>query len=282
MARRAPQGGEKSGVATYLWGQDFKILVDCLVLGNSLDENGVKVTKTICVNSDTRKMNAHLLLEKFWSIVKVEHATLPDHLEDTEIKRLKGVYSKIQAWKLFAGHGDDQFDRMVLLEADMLVRANIEKVGQDHPEVIKLVQSGKTGSHLRLAMRQLSVYQDSFEALWDFATQLSRECGLPTVNVTMEHSEHGDHPARVHFHVFLGTDLKGGFGLTTQPQPYTVARESSRTHDDWLGVSAEVSRTRLGSTIFQAVPTRSYYVAGPKFGSFFKRGTSEPIENVTS
>jgi hypothetical protein len=47
-------------------------------------------------------------------------------------------------------------------------------------------------------MRRLFVYKVPFEDVWDFATQCSRDCGLPTLTVTIEHDEHGSDSARVH------------------------------------------------------------------------------------
>jgi hypothetical protein len=125
------------------------------------------------------------------------------------------------------------------------------------------------------------VYKDSFEDLWEFATQLSGECGLPTVNVTMEHSEHGDHPARVHFHVFLGIELKGGVGFTTQPQVVHIRNSRFIWNRISPNVKPTITQRKSWGTIFTAVATGSYYVAGPKFGSILKRGTSEPIEDLT-
>ena len=125
----APQDYTKCAVATYLWGKDTRILVDCLVLGYSLDHHGVKARKEICVNEDTRENNMHRLLERFWQIIPVQHAELPKHLKGTEIDRLKGVYSKMQTWKIFAGEGSDHLDRVALLDADMRVRANIDEPG---------------------------------------------------------------------------------------------------------------------------------------------------------
>ena len=69
-----------------------------------------------------------------------------------------------------------------------------------------------TGASLRFQLKR-QVYRDAFEHLWLFANTLASKHDFAMVNVTLEHSEHSDHKARVHFHIFVGLDLTGGMGF---------------------------------------------------------------------
>ena len=152
-------------------------------------------------------------------------------------------------------------------------------LGQDDPEVIKIVQSGATGPILRAEMRRLAVYVDAFESLWLFATTLANKYHFATVNVTLEHSEHGDHHARVHFHFFIGIDLSGGMGFVQTPTLRTIPYHEFQ----WQGIRPHISPTitnrKSWGAIYQAVATGAYYVAGPKTSVIMKRSTCEPIED---
>ena len=152
-------------------------------------------------------------------------------------------------------------------------------LGQEDPDVIKLVQSGKTGEDLLKSMKALSVYRDAFTDLWEYANQLAESKKLPTVNIGMEHSSHGDHEARVHFHVFIGPDLRGGVGFGEA----SVLKEVHADEIRWKGIRPNVKPTRpqkkSWNQIYQAVATGSYYVAGPKIGSIMQRSTFKPIED---
>ena len=152
-------------------------------------------------------------------------------------------------------------------------------LGQEDPDVIKTVHSGKVGEELLKAMRGLEIYQEAFTDLWDHANALGTSKRLPTVNVGMEHSTHGDHEARVHFHVFVGPDIRGGVGFGWTP----VLVELTNQEVMWRGIAPNVKPTKpqkkSGNQIYQAVATGSYYVAGPKIGTIMKRSTYQPIQD---
>ena len=96
----------------------------------------------------------------------------------------------------------------------------------------------------------------------------------------MEHSCHGDHEARVHFHVFIGPDLRAGVGYGWNPE----LTEIYSAEISWRNISPNVKATKpqkkSWSQIYNAVATGSYYVAGPKIGSIMKRSTFKPIEDA--
>ena len=152
-------------------------------------------------------------------------------------------------------------------------------LGFDHPDVIKVVQSGKVGEALYKALRAIPVFQEAFSELWEFANKLAMKHKLPTVNVAMEHSQHGDHEARVHFHVFLGLELRGGVGFGRVPFVIEIDELEFR----WRGITPHVKpsmpQRKSWNVIYQALASGSYYVAGPKYGGIMKRSTSEPIQD---
>ena len=153
-------------------------------------------------------------------------------------------------------------------------------LGLDDSEVIKAVQSGATGDALRKALRLLPVYHEAFESLWMFTSTLAANYQFSTVNVSLEHSENGDHKARVHFHTFMGIDLSKGLGFAQRPQ----MRTCKVSDFVWKGIRPHISPTytnrKSWSAVYQAVVTGAYYVAGPKATMILKRGTFEPITDL--
>ena len=102
-------------------------MVDVMVLGNSLQEHGVKAEKLLCINDDTELNSIAHLMRSFWQFVPVHHVPLPRHLRGSEQSRLQGVYSKLQTVNLFSS-GCLRQQRFLLMDADMLVRANLDDV----------------------------------------------------------------------------------------------------------------------------------------------------------
>ena len=95
----------------------------------------------------------------------------------------------------------------------------------------------------------------------------------------MEHSINGDHEARVHFHVFIGPDIRSGVGFGWTP----VLTDLSIKEVTWRGIVPHVRpskpQKKSWNQIYQAIVAGSYYVAGPKIGSIMKRSTLVPIED---
>ena len=152
-------------------------------------------------------------------------------------------------------------------------------LGQDNPEVIKAVQSGVKGCALRQKLKKLPVYTEAFEDLWLFTNAFAAQYHFDTVNVTLEHSEHGDHDARVHFHTFIGIDLSGGMGFVQTPAQRTIPAKEFEWHGIRPHVSPTMTNRKTWGAIYNAVATGAYYVAGPKSTVIVKRSTLEPIED---
>ena len=123
----APQAMVGCTTATYVWGTKTEVFVDLLVLGMSLRVHATKTSMQICVNEDTMAIPEHLLFKAFWNIIPVKHKEIPERLVGTELKRLQGVYSKLQVWKVFA-EKPNKCDKVLLLDGDMLVRSNMDEV----------------------------------------------------------------------------------------------------------------------------------------------------------
>ena len=153
-------------------------------------------------------------------------------------------------------------------------------LGCGEADVIKLIQCGKTGESLYKGLRQMPIYSDAFGELWDHANKLARSKKFKTVNISMEHSMNGDWDGRVHFHVFLGPDLRSGIGFAWNPELKTVKSDELV----WKGKKPNVKCTRpqkrSWNQIFQAAVSGAYYVAGPKIGCILKRSTHRPIEDT--
>ena len=150
-------------------------------------------------------------------------------------------------------------------------------LGQNDPQVIKLMQTGVNGEALRKAMGDMPLYREALADAWDYFVGLGRSCGLPVVAVGIEHSEHGDQPGRVHFHVNMNIDVRGGI-LTKSPKEVAV----SKSVFEWQGLTPHIRavqvRRTTSSAITAAVTQAYYYVAGPKSSSILKRCSLELFE----
>ena len=152
-------------------------------------------------------------------------------------------------------------------------------LGQNDAEVIRLLQSGLRGDALRAAMGQLSLFKVSVDRAYDHFKALGRSLDLSLVAVGLEHSERGNHPGRVHFHVTMCVDVRGG--LTGRADKEVAA---SMSVFEWEGLSPHVRpvkvRRATNSAINAAIVQAYYYVAGPKMTSILKRCTAELFEDI--
>ena len=212
----------------------------------------------------------------------VFHEVIAPHVPElSEQRRLADAPDDPPPQKKPRTHDDDTDKTSSKTGYGFVVTLNTS-LGQDDPDVIKIVQSGATGVTLRQQLKRLPVYTDAFERLWIFANNLATKYHFSTVNVTLEHSEHGDHQARVHFHFFIGIDLSSGMGFVQTPALRKIRYEEF----EWNGIQPRVSPTitnrKSWGAIYQAVATGAYYVAGPKTSLIMKRSTLEPIEEHTT
>ena len=137
-------------------------------------------------------------------------------------------------------------------------------VGQDDVEVIRILQSGKSGQELRTELKKVPCYKVFLDACWEHFEEVGKENGFPLVACGLEHSEHGSHPARVHVHVFMGMDVRGAFFANNAPMG-VISHEKlvwGGQEPGYVRPTLVVRRTH--SHIHKAVIQAYYYVAGPK------------------
>ena len=126
---QAPQDNTQCGYVGWLWGTRIENIIDFLALGASHETHGSKVKRYLCVEPDTRADLMHEVLKPFWKLKPVEKLQIPQHLECTQQERLTGVYSKLQAWKVFA-EGRHKLDRVLLMDGDMILNQNVDEIFQ--------------------------------------------------------------------------------------------------------------------------------------------------------
>ena len=126
-------------------------------------------------------------------------------------------------------------------------------------------------------MGDMPLYRDALEEAWNHFESLGRSLGCPLVAVGIEHSEHGKHPGRVHYHVSMNLDVRGGL-LGRASKELAV----SKSVFQWEGITPHVRtvqvRRATNSAINAAIVQSYYYVAGPKTTSVLRRCTAEPFE----
>ena len=105
-------------------------------MGASHEVHGPKIRGVVCAIKDTRATPEGKLLRAFWKMQDVEHMPLPRNLKKTEIPRLQGVYSKLQACLITRfesffcggdsrpGGGSHQAVQSKLLNIDMELRGS--------------------------------------------------------------------------------------------------------------------------------------------------------------
>ena len=123
--QKAFQERGEEAVGCYIWGTHLSTMIDVMVLGNSLKETGLKASRLLCINEDTEELSIAVLMKAFWNFVHVTHVELPEHLEGTAQRRLRGVYSKLQTMAIF-DRRPHKMKRFLLMDADMLVKYNID------------------------------------------------------------------------------------------------------------------------------------------------------------
>ena len=112
----------------YVFGESKKVLADALVLGYSLVKSNTRARMVACVDKETLELPESLLLARFWEVMPVSHLDIPKHLTDAGMQRLRGVYSKLQVWKLFDEPGPFKFKRVCMLDCDMLLRSHCDNM----------------------------------------------------------------------------------------------------------------------------------------------------------
>jgi hypothetical protein len=67
-------------------------------------------------------------------------------------------------------------------------------------------------------LKHFLLYRQCFDRFVILHKALAKNFGFDTVAASMEHSANALHPARVHLHVVVGVDIKGGDGFMVVPR----------------------------------------------------------------
>ena len=152
-------------------------------------------------------------------------------------------------------------------------------LGLYDPIILQWVQQGLRGPELGAKLKTRDLLKDAFPPFVEFHKELAAKFGFASWAVAMEHSENAQNPARVHLHVYAGTDIRGGFMFMGTPKPTAVLPASL----NWDGcalpkVRYTIIRRPSPSTILNGVATGMYYVAGSKKSNLFLEASMYPFQ----
>ena len=130
-------------VNAWYWGTRASIALDVAVLGGSLKSQKVAARKVCCVHEQSIHHPFVQIMEAFWDIQLHSSIDLPQHLRNTEMDRLAGVYDKLQAWWQVQApcRDDSKKTRVLVLDGDMLVQGSLSELWE--PPVPAAVDRGE-------------------------------------------------------------------------------------------------------------------------------------------
>ena len=103
-------------------------VVDAFVLGFSLKRLGSgRHDRVLLATEDVLCKPFAAALRLFWKVRRVEHVPVGKHLTQGADARFNKVFTKLRAWQL------EEYHRVVLLDADLLVKVNIDELFQLEP-----------------------------------------------------------------------------------------------------------------------------------------------------
>jgi glycogenin glucosyltransferase len=110
----------KTAYVTMLCGGD-RYVPGAEVLGRSLRASGTRAELVLLATADVTRVGRARLRAQGWSIRDVAPIPSP-HPEAHMLPRFADVFTKLRAWEL------EEFDRVVLLDADTLVLRNVDEL----------------------------------------------------------------------------------------------------------------------------------------------------------
>ena len=129
-SRRRPKGKGNAFVAV-LFGPDEDMLqrfvLGALVLGHSLKTSGTSFDLVLLHTADVMAVPGAGLLEVFWKTREVEYVQAVEKLISRSEDRFRHVFTKLHVF------GCDDYEKVVLLDIDLLVRDNIDELAQLKP-----------------------------------------------------------------------------------------------------------------------------------------------------
>ncbi|CAE6931464.1 unnamed protein product [Symbiodinium natans] len=128
--RRRPKGKGQAFVAV-LFGPDEDMLqrfvLGALVLGHSLRASGTSFDLVLLHTADVMAVPGAGLLEVFWKTREVEYVQAVKKLIARSEDRFRHVFTKLHVF------GCDDYEKVVLLDIDLLVRDNVDELGHLKP-----------------------------------------------------------------------------------------------------------------------------------------------------
>jgi len=151
-------------------------------------------------------------------------------------------------------------------------------LGLQDSQVLEWVQQGLRDAELRERLKNHELHKAAFRRFVAFQKDMADKHHFRTWAVALEHSTNGNHPARVHLHVYAGVDIRGGQLMMGTPQ----ARPVSKASLDWPGCKAPCVRFTTirrpsPSTILTGVSYGMYYVAGAKSTNLMLEASMVPF-----
>lgn len=141
------------------------------------------------------------------------------------------------------------------------------QLGLKDPMVVNWVNEGRCGQELRDLLSHHPPLLEAFASFVAFHERVAEQCGFKTVCVSMEHSSASPNPARVHFHAYVGTDVRGGHLLMARPKVAPIS-SSLLCMDEHHKPLVRFSSGKLRpSIVYNIVAHGIYYVCGAKEGT---------------
>ena len=113
-------------VSVGIWNEKTSVLVDSLVLGHSLAKHKMQSSKIACCSIDLLSFNVYKLLRAFWDVAAFRSDLVPNSFRTTENTKVKGLFAKIDAWRLFSQEEEWRRERVMMMNGSMLLRENTD------------------------------------------------------------------------------------------------------------------------------------------------------------
>ncbi|CAJ1453071.1 unnamed protein product, partial [Effrenium voratum] len=128
---RCRRRGKGTAFVTVLFGPDEELLqrfvLGALVLGHSLKMSETRFDLVLLHTADVMNVPGAGLLEVYWTTREVDYLEADSKLTCRSEERFRHVFTKLQVF------GCDDYERVVLLDIDLLVRDNIDELAYLKP-----------------------------------------------------------------------------------------------------------------------------------------------------
>jgi len=151
-------------------------------------------------------------------------------------------------------------------------------LGMKDAIVLTLLQEEATDEVFVAALKQSKFHQEQFRLFKNWVEQLAAEMKMASYAVSMEFSPAAEERGRVHFHAYMGSDVRGGPGFHGGRKRFTVSLKDLH----YCGIKPVARPTILTRwhpvSVFNAVVNGLYYVGCDKIGGIFRFTNVEPIK----